>query len=604
MSPADSVDFENPEEVPEKPRLVERLDAIASGKGRDEPMLRAGNRVGRDVERLMRDGIDPSGGDGSLLRRFLENRDESAFETIVDRHGPLVLSLCKRYLREPADVEDAFQATFLVLVRKGAGLCEAETLAGWLHGVAHRVAFRARSDVLKRRSREGERDGVQEATAALAQPDDDSLRVLDGELAKLPEKFRAPLILCYLRGRTHDQAAAELGWPVGTVRSRMAKARSILHDRLSRRGLDASACLAAARLDLAATVVPSSLVAATGSAAGRFAALAAGLGWIWRASPSSTTWPAAALAQGVLSTMSTTPWKLLGFAFLSTGLTAGAVAFASGPPMSSPKQDEPPKPQSPSEAKTAPQPGESSGGSVEARLAEVEKKLDRLLQAIEKPSAVAQPPASSSVVEPPAPRSIDPKGLREIEAELINNYQRYSFTLKLVERQVVSKSEMDMVVGPVRLLVARLRDMEDESKRDENKAEAAIGLIERRRDIANLEHLREKLKGEAKAASETIQASGVSTEEFDKAKDDPDARSKLATRGIKVSKALSAYEQAQENLHAVENNLGKLRAGELRTNQQLDDARSRTLAIQKLIKWARDHFKDVELTIEDAVKAK
>ena len=180
-------------------------------------MLGSRRRAEKDVERLLRDGVDPPG-DARLLERFRVDRDESAFGAIVERHGPLVLALCRRYLREPADVDDAFQATFLVLARKGGGLRDGDALSSWLYGVARRVATRARSDVLRRRAREAGADHLDEAASAPERPADDALEALDRELSRLPEKYRAPLVLCHLDGRTYDQAAAELGWPPGTVR--------------------------------------------------------------------------------------------------------------------------------------------------------------------------------------------------------------------------------------------------------------------------------------------------------------------------------------------------------------------------------------------------
>ncbi|AMV38070.1 RNA polymerase sigma factor [Planctomyces sp. SH-PL62] len=119
-------------------------------------MSRDRRGVGREVERLLRDGVEAPGGHARLLHRYLAERDEAAFEAIVDRHGPPVLALCRRYLRDPADVEDAFQATFLVLVRKGRTLRDGDALSSWLYGVAYRVAIRARADVLRRRAREGD----------------------------------------------------------------------------------------------------------------------------------------------------------------------------------------------------------------------------------------------------------------------------------------------------------------------------------------------------------------------------------------------------------------------------------------------------------------
>lgn len=583
-------------------------------------MRQACDSVGRDVERLLRDGVDPPGGDGSLLRRFLEARDESAFEAIVDRHGPLVLALCKRYLHDPADVDDAFQATFLVLVRKGAGLCEAETLAGWLYAVAHRVAVRARSNVLKRRSREGDREGVHRATAQEERPVDDSLEVLDGELSRLPEKYRVPLVLCYLRGRTHDQAAAELDWPVGTVRSRMAKGRSILHGRMSRRGLDASACLTAARADLAAVVVPSSLVAATTTAAGRFAAIAAGLGWIWRASPSSIKGPAA-LAEGVLSTMSTTPWKLLGFAFLSTGLAAGALAFAAGPPSEPVIPEEPPKPQAPPESKPEAQAAETASKNVEDRLSEVERKLDRLIGLMEKPPVTAVPgsPAIGGQVNSSAPRSFDSRGLREIEAELINNYQRYDHTRKLVEKHVVSPGELDMLVAPARLLVARLREMEDFALKEEGRAKEAARIDQ----VENLRQELDRTRTALNEAKEAIKKVGVSEEQleaFSYQTGHPTGNKVfLQRRGGSLQEQSEAMQNLNDLMSDPVRKPALMQYLKARTDlkakaaeqealkgpiQQYEESRARTLAIQKLITWAKEHFKNVELTIDDAVKAR
>ncbi|MDG3004898.1 RNA polymerase sigma factor [Paludisphaera mucosa] len=468
-------------------------------------MLRARRTVvGREVERLLRDGVDPPGGDARLLHRYLAERDEAAFEAIVDRHGPLVLALCRRYLFNPADVEDAFQATFLILTRKGRRLRDGDALSSWLYGVAFRVAVRARADVLKRRAREGDRRDVEEAPAAPVRTPDDSLETLDQELGRLPEKFRAPLVLCYLRGRTHDQAAAELGWPVGTVRSRMARARVILQQRLSRRGVDASACLVLARADLAAVpLVPSSLVAATVAAAGRFAGLAAGLGGLFASSPASARWPAAALAQGVLMSTSPPLWKLFGFAVAAVGLTAGALAVVPGAlEAPAPRAEQPP------DAKAAPR-------SVEARLDAMEKKLDRLLDqfpetvpprppsppspparaaaadAVEAPDAPVppDPPARAAAAEaveasdapvppdPPDPPAQAARGLREIEAQLRIAHRRMTRAETLKKNGVASPERgLEEILEQVQVLEGRLQDMKDEAEREAEGSEAKFEI--------------------------------------------------------------------------------------------------------------------------------
>jgi RNA polymerase sigma factor (sigma-70 family) len=172
--------------------------------------------------------------DRQLLERFVQVRDEAAFAALVERHGPMVLSVCRRVLPDADDANDAFQATFLVLVRKADSLKDPDTLAGWLYGVAYRTAQNARVEAARRSHHERQ--------AAAVRPDpayDDSvdrlLPLLDQELQRLPEKYRAPLVLCYLEGKTHVEAARQLGWPVGSMSSRLARGRELLRNRLTAR---------------------------------------------------------------------------------------------------------------------------------------------------------------------------------------------------------------------------------------------------------------------------------------------------------------------------------------------------------------------------------
>jgi RNA polymerase sigma factor (sigma-70 family) len=373
--------------------------------------------AGRELERLLRDGVRPALSDARLLERYILHRDEPAFETLVERHGPMVLSLCRRCLRDPRDVEDAFQATFLILVRKGSGLRDADSLSSWLYGVAYRVASRARSDVLKRRSREGEPESVLEAVAPSAAPYDDSIETLDAELTRLPEKYRAPLVLCYLEGRTHEQAAAELGWPVGTVRSRMARGRAILESRLTRRGLDASACLALSRPDFLAPslswTIPASLVRSTLEAAGRFVGVAT-LGGAAALSHSPISWPATALAQGVLSAMMISQLKWIGLGTAAMGLlaaTAGMSARAVG--LRPAAEDGPsaapaPKPEAAPAPRPLPAPAPVATPApipddLKVRLAELEQKLDRLTRLVSRLEEVGTPAPSAKPLYRQAP---------------------------------------------------------------------------------------------------------------------------------------------------------------------------------------------------------
>jgi RNA polymerase sigma factor (sigma-70 family) len=185
-----------------------------------------------------------AGGDATdelLLRLFAAGREDAAFTALVHRHGDLVLSVCRRVLGNGADAEDAFQATFLVLARQAATGFRPRALACWLHGVAYRTARRALKDAAIRRERER-----QAVRLPAVEPDAEAVwadvrRVLDEEINGLPEKFRAPFVLCHLQGKTNAAAAEELGCPKGTVLSRLATARERLRARLERRGVTLSA---------------------------------------------------------------------------------------------------------------------------------------------------------------------------------------------------------------------------------------------------------------------------------------------------------------------------------------------------------------------------
>jgi RNA polymerase sigma factor (sigma-70 family) len=203
--------------------------------------------------------------DGDLLARFVAERDEAAFSALVYRHGPMVLGVCRRLLAHRQDAEDAFQATFLVLARKAAAIRHGEVLASWLHGVARRTALRLRA----RSSRRGtERLGDEEPIAPGAAPSAalrEAMQVVDEELARLPAHYRAPLVLCYLDGRTQDEAAVQLGWTVGAFRGRLERGRDMLRKRLTRRGVNLSAALIGLGLDVAPA--PAAQVSAAVSAA-------------------------------------------------------------------------------------------------------------------------------------------------------------------------------------------------------------------------------------------------------------------------------------------------------------------------------------------------
>ncbi len=178
--------------------------------------------------------------DADLLRQFVDRRDEAAFARLVERYGPMVLGVCRRILRDVHASEDAFQATFLVLVARASTIRHSASLAGWLHRVAVRVALRARAKWCP-----GE-ELLVDVPAAVAEPAEaaaerELLAVLDQELDRLPEKYRRPLLLCCLQGKTHAEASRELGWPVGSLSRRLHRALELLRQLLQRRGVTLSA---------------------------------------------------------------------------------------------------------------------------------------------------------------------------------------------------------------------------------------------------------------------------------------------------------------------------------------------------------------------------
>src|SRR3954454_3513196 len=210
--------------------------------------------------------------DEQLLDRFLDRDDDSsvsearaeaAFRAIVVRHGPMVLGVCRHVLNQQQDAEDAFQATFLVLARKAGSIRDRRVLARWLYEVAYRIAMRARTNGVRRRTHERQ-GGEMAATVTIDNHGWIELRpVLHEEVNRLPEKYRMPVILCYLEGKTNEEVAELLQWPVGTVKGRLSRARDILRSRLTRRGLALSAALLVTALSngtVIADVVPTRLV--------------------------------------------------------------------------------------------------------------------------------------------------------------------------------------------------------------------------------------------------------------------------------------------------------------------------------------------------------
>src|SRR5262249_12197058 len=262
--------------------------------GRSEDLVIVGEPlrgVVRHLQRFVEQG-GPAVSDVHLLQRFVAQRDEAAFELLLRRHGPMVRAVCRRLLRHTHDAEDAFQATFLALVRKAGGIRGA--LSGWLYRVAYRSALRLRGVVARLPA-----VGATSPEPPAPEADTDLLwrdlrPVLDEEVNRLPARYSLPVILCYLQGLTYEQASRELGCPKGTVAVRLLRARTLLHARLPRRGLDLSlAALLTALPDRAArAALPAPVIATT-----LRAAVAFGTGSTAAAAPRAVS-----LAEGVLRT--------------------------------------------------------------------------------------------------------------------------------------------------------------------------------------------------------------------------------------------------------------------------------------------------------------
>ncbi|HLJ98160.1 MAG TPA: sigma-70 family RNA polymerase sigma factor [Gemmataceae bacterium] len=253
--------------------------------------------------------------DPQLLDDFSTHRDESAFASLVSRHGPMVLRVCRRVLNHEQDAEDAFQATFLVLARNCGSIRKRDALAEWLHGVAYRTAMNAKRSAARRRNHEAHRRSLTPETVP-SPTWDDVQAVLDEEIQRLPKAFRAAFVLCVLDGKTKQEAAAELGVQPGTVSSRVTRARQRLQKQLARRGIELAVLLGALSIAEGGSkaAVPAKLASAT---------LRLGL-WVAAGETAARLIPApvAALAAGVTRAMFLTKAKIATAVLFAVGLCA------------------------------------------------------------------------------------------------------------------------------------------------------------------------------------------------------------------------------------------------------------------------------------------
>ncbi len=234
-----------------------------------------GGKVAQELESLWSTGTLTGASDAQLLQRFTLDHDataELAFRELLERHAPMVMGVCRQIARRPHDVDDAFQATFLVLVRKARSIRVQDSLGPWLYKVAYRTAHRARVSAARHASA-----ALDDIESPAGSPSEDSsgletAPLLHDEIGRLPEKYRSPIVLCHLEGKTHEEAARVLNWPIGTLSGRLSRGRALLKGRLERRGLAVPmAALTRPFLNLS-ELPPGSLIASTLKSALLFAA--------------------------------------------------------------------------------------------------------------------------------------------------------------------------------------------------------------------------------------------------------------------------------------------------------------------------------------------
>jgi HlyD family secretion protein len=498
----------------------------------------------------------PPDDDGQLLRNFLTRGDQNAFELLLWRHGPMVLGVCRRLLANPHDAEDAFQATFLALVKKAGSITAGAALGSWLYRVACRVALRLRAALARRARRE--QPGVEDmpAAASVDSPASDLRRVLDEEVNRLPARHRAAFVLCCLEGKSGAEAARELGCPPGTVSSRLTRAREQLRRRLARRGLAPSAAFAVALAgETGAAPVSAGLVRSTLEAA---RLLAAG-----KAAGGALSEQALTLAEGVVRAMSLTRFKVATLVCLVVGLLLAGLSVSRPALDASPgeqaRQDDPARAdQKPKAAK------QGKGGPVSVRVIKPQPGgLERVSQQTCTMRAFAREDVYAAVPGVLKHLTVDigsvvKKGqlLAEIDAPL----------LALEEKQAeaaVKQARGQVREGEARLVTARAEVEVARGLIDQRKAE--LGTARANKEYREKAYKRIKLLGDRGTVDVGLVDEALNRLE------DARARADIATAALKnsdldlkvkqgkVAQAEAGVETTAANLVVAETSLEKAR---------------------------------------------
>ncbi len=453
-------------------------------------LYRGSSSYARGLERLWSEGTLTGLGSEALLERYLATGDEAAFEALVAQHGPMVLGLCRRMLADPRDVEDAFQAVFMILARKGGRVRNRNRLASWLYGVAYKVAARARDQAARSRARETPITELEDGRIGQVSLLDQVGPALDQELSRLPEKYRSALLLCYLKGRTHDQAAQELACPVGTVRSRLARGRDLLRKRLVERGCaPAVAILDGGSIRWAGEVVSAALLARTTRAAVAFGS--------YQSAPAAAG--AVALTQGVIMSMKIASLKLATVAIVMGGVavSAGGMAaarLAGGTPAQPPPAA---KNQPPVKVQTHPR-------SLEERIASIESKFDALLSRSDAPreaNPISSPPSrdaeSVAGMDSMMADFATRRAIREAEARLklaLRSFKQWRKTPGSLreeprEKGLLAIADLQGFEDGFAVRFGMVRERIQSCNRDQSRAlearERALAIVKRERKLDN-----------------------------------------------------------------------------------------------------------------------
>jgi RND family efflux transporter MFP subunit len=539
--------------------------------------IRKDEAVVRQLRTLFQLGTIRELTDGQLLEIYATERGEAAelaFAALVERHGPMVLRVCRGVLQNSDDSEDAFQATFLVLVKKARGLWVRESLGPWLHQVAYRTASCARSSAARHRRIESQT--ARSKQEAFTTVEDDLGSALHEEINRLPDRFRAPVVLCDFEGRSHEQAARSLGWPIGTVKSRHSRGRERLRDRLTRRGLAPGAGLAV--IALASEEIQAAISPALVDSTTRTAFAIVTFHTLRKSS-------AATLAQGVIRSMSAIRYLRAAsvLVVVSTAVsTAGWLAGRSIAPVSAQAEERAQVPRGAELTTYSVKPGPLLVSVIGPGNLEPSRSEDVYCQVEGSTKILTILPEGSAVKKGDAVCQLDSARLRDqlTNQQIAENRAEASFALARSGRETSELAVREFVEGKLPRERERLRAEADLARRAIVRAEASL---KRARDA------RERLNAISAARPGTVSpadlAAELDIEDRRDAADQAIEREKKtlesATANLKLLETFTAPRTTRELQIDVE----QKRSDELAKKQVWELAQSKTKKLDKMIQY-------------------